>query len=303
MATIAELIDQRTLSEDTNKVQAGRRVFRVLQAANEADALAAFYADASTQVFPGMPRMELDRADIQGRAGNTLFIVTATYSTADLAKFAYLDNPQQRDDPFFGWSYRKETIKIPFMFQQRLITRSGSQSATKEVFTVKTMEVRETRITRSLKVKFQGSTRALDIIAAQDRKLHSIRGALMLFQGADVQQDPADQTKFAITYNWEVDMGTRINASATTPVIVFGTAATGSPLAPGTQLRKGIVMGADLSPGDAYFSSGFIVVRPAFHVLDVVQGENEERPPRAVAILPYDEDAQGWRGLPGMVNL
>lgn len=303
MATIAELIDQRQLSEDTNKTQAGRRVFRVLQAANEADALAAFYAEASTQVFPGMPRLELDRADVQGKAGNTLFIVTATYSTADLAKFAYLDNPAPADDPFFGWSYRKETVKLPFMFQQRMITRSGTRTATKEVFSVKTLDVRETRIMRTLKVKFQGSTRQLDQIAVQDRKLHLIRGSQLLFTGADVQQDAADQTKFSITYTWELDIGTRVAASDTTPVLIYGTASTAAPIQPGTQLRKGIVMGARLERNDVYFTSGYIVVRPAFYVLDVVQGENEERPPRAVAIMQYDEDPNGWRDLPGMVNL
>lgn len=303
MATIAELIDQRNLSEDTNKTMAGRRVFRVLEASNEAAAVAAFYADASTQVFPGVPKLELDRIDIQPRAGNRLFVVTATYSTADIGKFRVLEAPEeQRDDPFFGWAYRKETVKIPFMFQQRMVTRSGSVQAIKEVFSVKTMDIRESRIVRSLKVKYEGSTRDLDQIAAQDRKLHSIRGALMLFIGADVQQDPADQRKFSITYNWEVDIGTRMVATDTTPVLVYGTSQT-LPIAPGTQMRKGIVMGARMTIGDSLFTTGYIVVRPAFHVLDVIQGENEERPPRAVAILPYDTDDLGWRSLPGMVPL
>lgn len=303
MATIAELLDSRQLTRDTNNVMAGRRVFRVLNAGNEAGAYGAFNDDADAQIFPGVPELQLDRAEVTCTNGNRLWLVTATYSTAAIGKFRVLEPAEDPlAEPFFGWDYRREATTIPYMVQQTLVTRSGEFEATKTVFSVSTIEVRDVRIIRSLRVQFIGSTRQLDIIAAQDGVLHLIRGQRYLFTGAEVQQDTADQTKFLITYTWEQDLGTRLVASPEAPILITGQLIT----LPGANTDfggRGVILGARNELGDQFFTSGRRMVRPPYTKLDVVQPEEEFMHARAVLINLYDYDDLGWQQLPGMVPL
>ncbi len=93
MASIAELIDSRQYTRDRNGKEAGTRVFRVLEAQNEAGARDEFYAMTDYNRFPGAGiGCILDRVAVEGRNGNTVFIVTASYSS--FGGFLKRDEPE-----------------------------------------------------------------------------------------------------------------------------------------------------------------------------------------------------------------
>jgi hypothetical protein len=296
MASIGELIDARKFSKDEDGSIAATRVFRVLQAQNEQAARVAFDALEGSNAFPGYPFVVLDRVDIQGANGNTLYIVNATYST-------FRGGRRPRDPetiteiPFFGWQYAKETVEIPFAFRKTITTRTGDQEATAIVWDAKTVKVAERRVRRTLRVAYvTDQTASLDIIAIQDRKIHTIRGKDYLFLGADVQQDSKDQTRFLITYTWELDKGTTVTPTSST-IVAFPD----GPLPdPGTGRQYGFIC----APRDAVVNSGgSVTIRAPYTVMDLVANPDARAIPEAVLIQSYEADPDGWRTLPGMVPL
>jgi len=296
MATIAELIDSRKFSRDEEGHIAGTRVFRVLQAQNEQAAKIAFDALEGSNQFPGYPFVVLDRVDIQGTNGNTLYIVNATYTS-------FRGGRRQRDPdtipdvPFFGWQYAKETVEIPFAFQKTITTRTGDDEETAVVWDAKTVKVAERRVRRTLKVAYESDqTNSLDVIAEQDHKIHRIRGKDYLFLGADVQQDSKDQTRFLITYTWELDKGTTITPTAST-LVVFPD----SPIPdPGTGRRYGYIC----APREGVVNpNGSVTIRKPYTTMDLIANQNARDIPEAVLIQTFENDPDGWQTLPGMVPL
>lgn len=296
MASIAELIDSRKFSRDEEGHLAGTRVFRVLQAQNEQAAKIAFDALEDSRVFPGYPFAALDRVDIQGTNGNTLYVVTATYTS-------FRGGRRQRDPdtlpdvPFFGWSYAKETVDVPFAYLKTITTRTGDNEDSAIVWDAKTVKVAERRVRRSLKVSYESDdTSTLDVIAAQDHRIHTIRGTKYLFLGASVEQDSKDQTRFLITYTWELDRGTTITPTEST-LVVFPD----SPIPdPGTGRQYGYIC----APREGIVNAnGSITIRKPFTVMDLVANQNARAIPEAVLIQTFENDPDGWRSLPGMVPL
>jgi hypothetical protein len=310
MATIQERIDSRKYSRDLNGNEAGSRTFVVLKTENEAGARDEFFQLADARVFPGCPGMVLDRVDVEGGNGNTVFTVTATYSTfGGFRKREELENGYR---PFFSWSYTKETVELPFTFLIKMTTASDNLSETLPVATVKTVKVPERRIVRILKTRYETrNVASLDVIAEQDGKLHRIQGRQYLFLGADVQQDAKDSNVFVITYSWQYDRGTYITANETAGVYVSaGSRFNPVTLDPATE-RVGYVVGIPnegIIPGPR--TSGRFLVRPAYATLDLVPANisvdfatDQLFPPQAVAIYKHEEDDDGWRSLPGMIEL
>ena len=309
MASIAELIDSRQYTRDANGKEAATRVFRVLEAQNEAGARDAFYALTDFNRFPGAGfGCVLDRISVEGRNGNTLFIVTASYSS--FKGFLKRDEPEESFVPFFGWGYRKVTIQLPFVYQTTLTTSSGELEASKKVWAAKTIDIAETRLVRTLKVRYQtDNSNTLDVIAEQDRKLHTIRGKQYLFTGADVQQDSKDTNVFIITYNWEQDNGTRFKPSQSVRIYLRGNAGPGQGLSAVAKLPTNDVSylcGFDQNSFVDYSPSALwttYLVRPPYMSIDITAPTDDAAFPRPVAINQYDALPDGWQELPGMIPL
>jgi len=309
MASIAELIDSRQYTRDRNGKEAGTRVFRVLEAQNEAGARDEFYALTDHNRFPGASiGCILDRVNVEGRNGNTLFIVTASYSS--FGGFLKRDEPEESFVPFFGWGYKKATIKLPFVFSTSITTSSGESSVTKQVWTAKTVDVSESRLIRTLKVRYStDNSNTLDVIAEQDRKLHRIRGKQYLFTGADVQQDTKDPSVFIITYQWEQDNGTF--SSSVNPRMKLYVAGNGGPgegliVTPSESNDVAYLCGYNKDQGaDLVFDSdgGNFLIRSPYTQVDITASNAENKLPRPTGLRLYDEDDLGWQQLPGMVPL
>jgi len=296
MASIAELIDSRKFSRDEEGHLAGTRVFRVLQAQNEQAAKIAFEAMEDSRIFPGFPGAVLDRVDIQGTNGNTLYLVNATYSS-------FRGGRRERDpqtlptEPFFGWSYAKETVDVPFAYRKTITTRTDDDEVTAVVWDAKTVKVAERRVRRSLKVEYiSDNTATLDVIAAQDHRVHTIRGTKYLFLGASVEQDTKDQTRFLINYTWELDRGTTVVPTESTLVTFPDTPFPD----PGTGRQYGYIC----APREGVVNAnGSVTIRKPYTVMDLVANQDAQAFPEAVLIQTFEEDADGWRTLPGMVPL
>jgi hypothetical protein len=306
MASIAELIDSRQYTRDRNGKEAGTRVFRVLEAQNEAGARDEFYALTDHNRFPGASiGCILDRVNVEGRNGNTLFIVTASYSS--FGGFLKRDEPEEAFVPFFGWGYKKVTVTLPFIYAQDVTTNSGEASVTKTVWNAKTLSVPENRLIRTLKVRYQtDNSNTLDVIAEQDRKLHRIRGKQYLFTGADVQQDLKDPSVFLITYNWEQDNGTKVLTSPKVRGFVGGMGL-GTTLDEKPEKVKGIGYICGAVDGQlldiVYAAATLVTMRMPYYQIDLVAQATEDGAPKPVPIRLYDEDDDGWQQLPGMIPL
>ena len=111
-----------------------------------------------------------------------------------------------------------------------------------------------------------------------------------------MSQDSNDQTAYTITYSWELDVGTIITPTPSA-LIAFED----QPLPdPGNGLRNIYI----LAPSTARQNGpNAIRIRTPYHTLDVVASRNPTTPPRAVELLTYEVDNDGWRSLPGMVAL
>lgn len=306
MASIAELIDSRQYTRDRNGKEAGTRVFRVLQAQNEAGARDEFYALTDYNRFPGAGvGCILDRVNVEGRNGNTLFIVTASYSS--FGGFLKRDEPEEAFVPFFGWGYKKVTVKLPLIYAQEITTSSGESSVTKLVWSAKTIDISESRLIRTLKVRYQtDNSNTLDVIAEQDRKLHLIRGKQYLFTGADVQQDLKDPSVFLITYSWEQDNGTKVVVTPTARGFVAGVGLGSSEDEKPDKIKGiGYICGAINGQlfDKVYTFANTVYMRMPYFQIDLVAQATEDGSPRPVPIKIYDEDDDGWQQLPGMVPL
>ena len=307
MASIAELIDSRQYTRDRNGKEAGTRVFRVLEAQNEAGARDEFYALTDYNRFPGAGiGCILDRVNVEGRNGNTLFIVTASYSS--FGGFLKRDEPEEAFVPFFGWGYKKATVTLPFITPITVTTNSGESSVTRIVWTAKTVNIVENRLIRTLKVRYEtDNSNTLDVIAEQDRKLHRIRGKQYLFTGADVQQDLKDPNVFLITYQWEQDNDTRFLNVDNPRVQVFlgGTSTLAGTVnqKPDKTLGVGYLCGAIDTFGDVVLSGGNFEVRKPYTQIDLTAQTSEDGAPRPCFIKLFEEDDDGWQQLPGMIPL
>lgn len=304
MADIQELIDSRQYTIDRTGKEAGTRVFRVLQVSNEVGAKDEFRRLAGFDQFPGASSgCILDNVSVEGKNGNTVFIVTANYSS-----FGGFLGPREDTAfaPFMGWGYRKVTVKLPFLYQATITTSSGENvDITNLVWLAKTVDIVETRLIRTYKVRYQTSNiNDLDIIADQDRKLHFINGNQYLFNGADVQQDSKDPTIFFITYTWELDKGTFARVSPKMKLYIAGDSAINFPTIPSLRQDVGILCGFRSGTSSNQFisetSDEAIMVRSPYTSVDLAGAETSLTIPKPTGYLLYDYADEGWKKLPGI---
>jgi hypothetical protein len=303
MASIAELIDSRQYTIDRNGKEAGIRVFRVLEAQNEVGAKDEFRRLTGFDKFPGASSgCILDSVNVEGKNGNTLFIVTANYSS--FSGFLRREESEQAFQPFFSWGYRKVTVKLPFLYQGEITTSSGEFEITKKVWFAKTVDIVESRLIRTYKTRFQTQNmNDLDVIAEQDRKLHFINGNQYLFTGADVQQDTKDPTVYIITYTWELDKGTKAFATPKMKLYITGENSVTPAEVPTLRNDIGILCGfKSLASTDQYVSSSSeaVLIRSPYTQVDVTGAESESAIPRPTGYSLYDTADEGWQQLPGI---
>jgi hypothetical protein len=305
MADIKELIDSRQYRVDRFGKEAATRVFRVLQASNEMGAKNEFNRLEDSNQFPGASAFcVLDSVSIEGKNGNTVFIVTANYSS-----FGGFLAPQDDKvvDSFFGWGYRKVTVKLPFLYQGSITTSSGDAEVTKNVWFAKTVDIVETRLLRTYRVKYKSrNSNELDVIAQQDRKLHVINGEQYLFNGADVQQDSKNPKVFFITYTWELDKGTFARASPKMKLYISGDSAVNRPIIDDLAQDVGILCGFRSGSSSNQFiseiSENSVMIRSPYTSVDLAGAESESEIPKPTGYMLYDYDDEGWKRLPG-INL
>ncbi len=298
MATITERVDGRKYTRDANGTAAATRTFVVLNAANEHSARVAFEELADHRQFPGVPDigLVLDRIDIEGRGGNSHYVVTATYSTfkggrrqAEPSNVAF--------EPFFGWERVKAEVEVPWCWVETITTTSGDLQESTLVWAAGVRNITERRIRRTLTVEFvTDQTRELDIIAEQEDNLHIIRGNKYHFIGADVAQDTRDPKKFSITYTWEWDRGTYMPNDSSTTLIPNN-----APLLATRDLMKKAHI--PLPSRASIDETGGVLIRAPYYRLDLIANESASLSPTCIEWLPYYTDADGWRGLPGMIPL
>jgi hypothetical protein len=306
MADIQELIDSRQYKVDRFGKEAATRVFRVLQVSNEIGAKNEFNRLADSNQFPGASAFcVLDSVSVEGKNGNTVFIVTANYSS-----FGGFLAPRDDTvvDSFFGWGYRKVTVKLPFLYQGTITTSSGeTEGITNLVWFAKTVDIVETRLLRTYKLKYKArNSNELDVIAQQDRKLHLINGEQYLFNGADVQQDSKDPRVFIITYTWELDKGTFARASPKMKLYISGDSAINFPTIGSLRQDVGILCGFRSGSASNQFVSETsehpVLIRSPYTTVDLAGAEAALTIPKPTGYMLYDYDDEGWKRLPG-INL
>ncbi len=305
MASIAELIDSRQYTIDRNGKEAGTRVFRVLEAQNEVGAKDEFRRLAGFDQFPGASSgCILDSVSVEGKNGNTLFIVTANYSSFG----GFLGRQDDSFEPYFGWGYRKVTVKLPFLYQGSITTSSGDAEVTKNVWFAKTVDITESRLIRTFKTRFRTNDLSiLDVIADQDRKIHFINGKQYLFTGADVQQDTKDPRTYYITYTWELDNGTFAHATSKMKLYIAGDSAINQIQLPALGKDVGILCGFRLISSSNTFVSESdeegTLIRSPYASVDLAGAESESDIPKPTGYLLYDYEDEGWKKLPGIGDI
>lgn len=305
MADIAELIDQRNYVRDRNGKEAATRSFRVLEAGNEIGARDAFYALADSRIFPGAPGLTLDRVEVDNRAGNTLWVVKASYSS-----FGGFLRQEFNAAYVWGWDYKAVTVDVPFMSRSTKLVENpaGGSSALIQYWAPKITKVEETRVLRTLELTYiAANTNELDPIANQHNKYHYIEGRMVLFRGAQVRRDAGVLNQFRITYTWELDKGTIARASDKNLIYLSGSSTPPATAAIPYTEGIGVVLGIDYEEADdKLYGSGARLIRPPYYRLDVVVTKNRSTDfldlPRAVGILDHDIDELGWMTLPGVVR-
>ena len=308
MASVSELIDSRNFTRDKNGAEAGSRTFRVLQAGNELGAINAVYADADAQRFPGAPSLNLDRVDVQGSAGNTLWICKASYSSFN--GFVRLDTSGQGNRTrSWGWDYKVSIVETPYITRDKKLIENIDPNNPDPVainyWSTKIVKVSETRITRSyFTTQTVQNVREFDIIAKQHNKLHYINGQWILFRGGQVAKDSAVAGQYQVTYFWEQDSGTTIKCGENSHIYLSGFARPANCVQIPQSDDLAFILGIDYTePNDKYITEGEVMIRPPYYRLDVVVSNNQttqnEDFPRAVGIPEAAVDAEGWRLLPG----
>lgn len=307
-ADIAELTDNRTYVIDKNGAEAATRTFRVLNAGSEVGAKNKFYERSDYLLYPGSEGMVLDRVQVENRAGNNLWIVKASYSTFGGFTRLFTGGGGNRTYTW-GWDYKVVTVQIPFMSESSKLLLGGSTSGgSVSYWSVKIVNIQETRVIRTLDlVHTADNTNEFDVIAAQHNKYHYIGGKWVLFRGAQVRRDASVAGQYAITYTWEQDMGTVHSATESSAVYLSGNAKPPRAV-PVTGYRDtGVVLGIDYTRAeDQSYSRGAYIIRPPNYRLDVVVTNNASTgnldQPRAVGLLDFEADAEGWMGLPGVMR-
>lgn len=305
MADIQELIDSRQYTVDRNGQEAATRVFRVLQVENEVGAKDEFRRLVDSDSFPGAGRgCILNSVSVEGKNGNTVFIVTANYSS-----FGGFLRQQESNTftPFFGWGYRKVVVKLPLLTRGTITTSSGDSEVTKNVWFAKTVDISESRLIRTYKVQVKTmNTRVLDVIAEQDRKIHNINGQRCLFTGADVQQDSKDPNSFLITYTWELDSGTKAKPSRKMRLFINGSEALSNQvvvppnIGNDTGILCGFIVGSTQSEIISDSGKESVLIRSPFTAVDIAGTDDEYKLPTPTGYILYDEDDDGWKRLPGI---
>jgi hypothetical protein len=297
MATITEKVDGRKYTRDANGTVAASRTFICLNAANEHSARVAFEQHPDSSQFPGATDfgLVLDRIDIEGRGGGSHYIINATYSTFRGGRRA-TDPTSIPAQPFFGWERAKVEVEIPWCWGEKILPATNEDTGESvAIWRAGVRKITERRIRRTLRVEFQTSnTRDLDVIAAQEDNVHVIQGQRYHFIGADVSQDPKDQTRFVITYTWEWDQGTYMPFDGQTQFILFD------------ESRVAAVDGVayiPLTQGAEPDQDGGVLLRYPYYRLDLIANENVTLSPRCIEWSELFVDADGWRDLPGMPNL
>lgn len=296
MATITEKVDGRKYTRDANGTVAASRTFVCLNAANEHSARVAFEQHPDASQFPGATDfgLVLDRIDIEGRGGGSHYIINATYSTFRGGRRA-TETTANNNVPFWGWERAKVEVEIPWCWGEKLTGASNDPEDVRVIWRAGVRTITERRVRRTLRVNFvSDDTRTLDVIAEQEDNVHVIRGQRYHFIGADVSQDPKDQTRFVISYTWELDRGTYMPFDGRTQFIKF------------TEDRAAVADGVayiplpkDAEPDDV----GGVLLRFPYYRLDLIARGDPRLAPRCIEWSELYLDPEGWRELPGIPNL
>ena len=272
MPTAYELGLERDWTKNRAGKQTARRRF-VVDTINPAAALLADGIPLTNTSHPDLPELLLDRYNVSANGDGTCN-VDCDYSND--SRFVDLRQPN-KDAPawyHWGWSMRKVMVDIPICIRSMVLgDGTGGSTVEKKVWKIAKKQVSETRIIRPLQVRVKiNNVRDFDVIANQTDKMHVMPdGKTYHFEGATVSQVD-DEGYYDISYSWERDNGTFFFPSSGVVDVQYP-----SPSGPGSE-----------------------IVRPPYTVLMAYQVGNPEtdKPKWAYHDL-YDEDAQGWRALPG----
>lgn len=273
MAIIREAIDGRTLSSDRADEIVGTRTFMALNCPSVAAAELAFSQYPDALIFPDNERLDLYSYRISSEGAGAKWTIEAEYRP---------EKNLMRE----GWSYVKLQTPLPLVSPSYVTTATGNTELRTLVLGVEQKPIPEKRVRRTITIDYIINTNAeLDPIAQQDGKIHLIFGRFYQFIGAETTQDARDRFKYTITYEWELDEGTPIPPGATVIQI------------PGEQSIEAVVL-----PEPANGETSPSLWRYPYSVPYLYQFDPKERP-LYIPFFPYAIEPDGWRTLPGLVDL
>lgn len=273
MAIIREAVDGRTLSTDLGDEIVGTRTFFVIYCPSVSAAALAFSQYPDALIFPDEERLSLYGYRISSGGAGAKWTIEAEY--------------RPRGNRIrVGWSYVKLQTPLPLVSPSYVTTATGNTELRTLVLGVEQKPIPEKRVRRTVTIDVEiNNTDTLDTIAAQDGKIHLIFGKFYQFIGAETTQDPRDLAKYTITYEWELDEGTPIPPGPTVISI------------PGEQSIEAVVL-----PEPANGESTPTLWRYPYSVPYIYQFDPKERP-LYIPFFPYAIEPDGWRTLPGLVDL
>jgi hypothetical protein len=272
MPTAIELaFASNRVSTDRNGRATASRRFIVDTLAKDA-ALTADGIPTTGSQHPNYTNLTLDRISAEV-SGNGVCYVECEYSND--RRFVEARQPN-RDAPswyHWGWAQRAVQVEIPIAVRSSVIsTNQFGEEITTLVWKIGKKLLTEIRIIRPCSVRITVSNvRALDVIADQTNKLHTMPdGMVYLFEGGTVSQVD-DTLTYDVSYVWSRDNGT------------YGLPA------------------FDTENVKYCLLNGFgVPFRPSYTVLSAIQiGNPATDIPKAFISETYDEQPDGWRLLPG----
>ena len=234
---------------------------------------------------PVNDKLQCDRIDTRPN-GNGGTIVSAMYSND--RRFASGRSPNKdraavKED--WGWSKAEYQIRIPMSVRNKMILPDPvtGTSRVADVWELAYFTHNETRVQRPLSIRIPRNTSyaALDQIAFQNRRIHTIGGKRWQFIADNNAVRTVDDSTYEVRYLWELDRGTLMPDPRVGPSWIF-----------------------DARTGATDPLTGRAFIREPYGVLVVNPPDDPETTPfEADQTFPYVEDANGWRLLPGVPNL